>query len=97
MTDDDSHSLDAARVAAARDDLGAWVAEVFFDRLGVRQPEALARRLVGDALSIHEDEATRLLVTCWRLRFSDAGSAALHGSGHDLASCCYRLPRGCRR
>src|SRR5258705_3847571 len=27
MTDDDSHSLDAARVAAARDDLGAWVAE----------------------------------------------------------------------
>jgi hypothetical protein len=27
MTDDDSHSLDAARVAAARDELGAWVAE----------------------------------------------------------------------
>ena len=27
MTDDESHSLDAARVAAARDELGAWVAE----------------------------------------------------------------------
>jgi hypothetical protein len=27
MTDDDSHSLDAARVAAARDELGPWVAE----------------------------------------------------------------------
>lgn len=27
MTDDDSQSLDAARVAAARDELGAWVAE----------------------------------------------------------------------
>jgi hypothetical protein len=27
MTDDDSRSLDAARVAAARDELGAWVAE----------------------------------------------------------------------
>ena len=27
MTDDDSQSLDAARIAAARDELGAWVAE----------------------------------------------------------------------
>ena len=27
MTDDESHSLDAARVAATRDELGAWVAE----------------------------------------------------------------------
>jgi hypothetical protein len=27
MTDDDSHSLDAARVAGARDELAAWVAE----------------------------------------------------------------------
>jgi hypothetical protein len=27
MTDDETHSLDAARVAAARDELGAWVAE----------------------------------------------------------------------
>ena len=27
MTDDESHSLDAARVAAASDELGAWVAE----------------------------------------------------------------------
>ena len=27
MTDDDSHSIDAARVAAAHDELGAWVAE----------------------------------------------------------------------
>ncbi len=27
MTDDDGHSLDGARVAAARNELGAWVAE----------------------------------------------------------------------
>jgi hypothetical protein len=29
MTNGDSHSLDAARVAAARNELGAWVAEFF--------------------------------------------------------------------
>jgi hypothetical protein len=73
----------------AADALGAWVLEVFLDRLELQHSRrafrqsiydpaanrALAAHLRGDLFAVHDDPATISTVASWRLRF-DAPEAA---------------------
>jgi hypothetical protein len=82
------------------DRLGAWLLEIYLDRLEVRTSSVysgiryhpgtnheLASRLRADQLAIQHDPTSAATVTSWRMRFDSPDSAA-----HVLAAMTPRVP-----